>query len=181
MEKLPFTIKIPIKSFSPEKLDQLALKPYCFFLDSASEHSSVGRYSFFGTDPVKIFSSKGGFISIDDHTFIDNPVDALRRFEQEVAKLPHDPYLPFHGGLVGFIGHNWPHTSSKDYYDACNIPDVWMGLYDTILVFDHFEQNYFITSMGLNSNLKPNIDIAKEKCDELLTWITYNDNINKFI
>lgn len=168
MNTLPFTIDVNIKQFTPRIFDELVKHPYCFFLDSAEHNERKGRYSYFGVDPVRIYSSIGAFITIDNKTFIDNPVESLRRFESTVATLPHDPYLPFHGGLVGYVGHSWPYTAKPNREEWINLPDAWFGLYDTVLIFDHLEQLCTISSMGLTPNGESDKEIAERKCEELL-------------
>lgn len=162
MSKLPYTVEVKVRSFSPENLDVLAGSPFCFFLDSAGGRG--GRYSYFGTDPVRTFSSTGGTVTIDGHTFIDNPTRALGRFETAASRLPHDPYLPFSGGLVGFVGHSWPRDPAS-VPDTCALPDAWFGLYDTILTFDHLEGACWISSMGVGENGEASYDLAKQKCE----------------
>jgi para-aminobenzoate synthetase component 1 len=165
MAKAPYTEYINTRYISPKNLDKLINRPYCFFLDSSDQKK--GRYSFVGIDPVKIFSSSGGFITIDGHTVIDDPVQALVKFEASIKSLPQDPYLPFHGGLVGFVGHGWPHNPA-DTNQYSHIPDAWFGLYDTILTIDHLEDSCFVSSLGLDETCKPDLDRAKWKCEHLL-------------
>ena len=166
MSKLPYTADARLKSFSPSNLDTLIRRPFSFFLDSADYRGKNGRYSFFGIDPVRTFYSSGGFITIDGHTFIDTPTHALEQFEASISELPFDPYLPFQGGLVGFVGHSWPHL--QDPHDPATTPDAWFGLYDTVLTYDHLEKSCWITSMGLGTDGKVSLDLAKYKCERFL-------------
>lgn len=171
MSRLPYIVFVKTGPFDPAKLNRLASRPYCFFIDSASHAGKENRYSYFGADPVRIFSTVGGFVTVDGHTVIDDPVSALRRFELSLEDLPIDPYLPFHGGLVGFAGHGWPHNP-VDAEDQANIPDAWFGLFDTLLTFDHVENCCWISSMGLDPNGSPNIDLAKERCELFLSLVS---------
>jgi anthranilate/para-aminobenzoate synthase component I len=166
MSKLPYSIDVRLKSFSPENLDPLVSRPFCFFLDSAEHGKKNGRYSFVGIDPVRTFSSVGGFVTIDGHTFIDNPVYALEQFETSLADLPFDPYLPFQGGLVGFVGHGWPPQTTSN--DDSEIPDAWFGLYDTVLTYDHLEKSCWVSSIGLSKEGTTSLDLAKFKCERIV-------------
>lgn len=176
MTKFPYTVEVRLKRFSPENFNRLADQPFCFFLDSARDGRRGGRFSFFGIDPVRTFSSHGGFITVDGHAFIDDPIHALKCFEKSVKRLPYDPYLPFNGGLVGFVGHSWPDNSAYTP-DPCSLPDAWFGLYDTILTFDHLEESCWISSMGLNENGETDLDTAKERCDKI-QGLLENDSEN---
>jgi len=177
MSRFPYTEFVKIKNLKPYHLNYLTKYRYSFFLDSAEANKKASRYSFFGMNPVRTFYSLDGFITIDGHTNIDDPVAALRRFEDSIAHLPIDPYLPFHGGLVGFVSYGWPaNTNYRE--NQSNIPDAWFGLYDTILTFDHLENSCWISSLGLDENLNPNWDLAKKKCEELHSLINYKEIID---
>lgn len=167
MSKLPITVTVNINEFSPDIFDGLAQKPFCFLLDSAGHRDKEGRYSFFGIDPVRIFSSSGALITIDDHSFIDNPIEALKRFEKSLDPLPSDPYLPFGGGLVGFVTHDWSESPDANP-DLYSLPNAWFGLFDTILTFDHLEKSCWITSFGLTKEGNCNKDLAQMRCEGML-------------
>lgn len=180
MSKLPYAVDIRLKAFSPENLDPLVNRPFSFFLDSA-DNGKNGRYSFIGIDPVRTFSSKGGFITVDNHTFIDNPIYALEQFESLLKHLPFDPYLPFQGGLVGFVGHSWPNQCSSE--NESDIPDAWFGLYDTVLTYDHLEESCWVSSFGLSKDGKTGLDLAKFKCERIAGLLQKNiiQNRNEYI
>ena len=179
MKRLPYTLEVKFKDFSPDSLDNITKKPYCFFLDSAGRGRIDGRYTFFGIDPVRTFSSSGGFITVDNRTFIDSPVDALRRFELSLQDLPFDPYLPFHGGMVGFLGHTWPGGSVSEKDNFLAVPDAWFGLYDTVCIFDHLEKSCMVSSMGITPDGKTDNDIAKSRCEELASLLELNPKEDK--
>lgn len=164
--RLPYTHHLRIREFSVDILDDLAMEPFCFFLDSAGNAGESGCYSFFGVNPVRTFTSSDGLITIDGRTFIGNPVETLKRFEAWTADLPADPYLPFSGGMVGFLGHGWPDgiASKQDFFE---MPDAWFGIFDTVLTFDHLEEDCWISSFGINDAGVPDIDTAKFKCEAL--------------
>lgn len=172
MATLPYVTDINVKSLTPDSFDRLIENRYCFYLDSAHHTGQSGRYSFFGINPVRIFSSSGGFITVDGHTYIDNPLNALKEFEKSLINLPTDPYLPFTGGLVGFVGHNWP-VGQTDMGNT-DIPDAWFGLFDTVLTFDHLEQSCWISSFGLSRDGRLSLETAQKKCEELASQLIRN-------
>lgn len=168
METLPVTVKIDLGAFTPEKFDSLAKNNFCFFLDSGGNSKTDGRYSFFGLDPVRTFSSSGGFVTVNGHTVIDNPIEALKRFEAYARELPFDPYLPFSGGLVGFVSHSWAGSAA---YSAELLPDAWFGLFDTVITYDHLEEACWVSSLGIDGTGTPDVDTAKMKIDAVLEMI----------
>lgn len=173
MSNLPYILKVNIKHLNPESFNLLISDPYSVFLNSAINNISQSRYSFFASKPTRIFSSFGAFITINNRTFIDSPVSALKKFEDSIKHLPCDPYLPFHGGLIGYIGHNWPNNHSYEF-SMNNIPDAWFGLFDTVFTFDHLEQSAWISSYGIDENGHTNINLAKHRAENLHKRILFN-------
>jgi len=133
---------------------------YSFILESAEAGKHVGRYSFLGSDPSLIFTSKKDAIKIevkDDGKFAScggfknkeykldknkNPLDELNNILSKF-KLVQDPGhgLPrFSGGFVGYIGYDM-----IDFFEPIkpfrnqdlDLPDCVMMLVDNLVIFDH--------------------------------------------
>lgn len=134
-----------------------------FCLDAGS------RFTFIGCTPVATFSAQSGFVTTaignTERTQIDDPIQALARFAKHVPQLPNDPYVPFYGGLVGYVGFEWGAQVARrtNAQDPSDLPDAWFGLYDTVAVFDHIEQRAFIASMGIDANMQPDSALAKQR------------------
>ena len=85
--------------------------PYGFLLESVEGGEKWGRYSFLGTEPARVWRSRGRTLEIETpgrppvrHT-VDDPFEALRRLLAEYRPVAV-PGLPrFAGGAVGYIGY----------------------------------------------------------------------------
>jgi len=133
---------------------------YSFILESVEGGKHIGRYSFLGSDPSLILSSKGDKIKIEvkDKNFLpSNPKFVTRQYKLEKNKNPVDEIndilsefrlikdtkleLPkFTGGFVGYIGYDMvtffePVKAFKK--DDLNLPDCLMMLADNLIIFDH--------------------------------------------
>ncbi len=81
-------------------------KPYSFFLDSGMDPQRLGRYSFLGSEPFLVMSSRGSEINLirgqEHEVQYGNPFDALDKL-LEAYKLDHCPgacaFLGWGGGL----------------------------------------------------------------------------------
>lgn len=137
-----------------------------------------GRYTFIGIRPVATFQCVGGFITTQHgsrtQTAIDNPVDALRSFATILQDLPIDPYLPFYGGLVGYVGFEWgARAIPDDRTDGVQeLPDAWLGLFDTVLVIDHVERSAYVASLGLDHTVQPRPALAEARAEEMAALVT---------
>ncbi len=162
---LPMVVPVKLDGGMITAFGNLAARRNSFLLDSATNDPKKSRYSFAGINPVHTFSSTGGFVTIDGRTVIDNPYIALQNL---VAKSNcinvTDPYLPFAGGLVGFISFEWGNNRGS-IADLSDIPDVAFGLYDTILTYDHLEKIAWISSFGLKEDGTPSASLAAKRIE----------------
>lgn len=165
-ERPPIVIPVQLNGGLVNKFGAIANIQGSFFLDSVTTDIKEGRYSFAGYNPIHTLSSKGGFVTIDGRTVIDNPLTALKRFTKLARGLDvEDKYLPFMGGLVGFIGFEWGNNWGALSSDS-EIPDLAFGLYDTILTYDHLEKCAFISSFGLKEDGSTDVSLAKSRAEK---------------
>lgn len=172
MSEFPYIFPVRWQGDITQAFAPFAQEPGAFFLDATASGRNATcnkRYSFFGWNPLHVFSSSGGFITIDGHTTIDTPADALRRFAEPLTKLPSDAYLPFYSGLVGFVGHEWALISTQTplHRSSNDIPDAWFGMYDTVVVYDHIEETLSVVSMGLDTDLHPQQHLAETRARQV--------------
>ncbi len=122
-----------------------------FLFESVEGGERFARYSFIGRDPIVTLKCKGNTTWISEHNqtkatqenFFDVIQTLLRQYKQPA--LPNIPR--FNGGLVGFIGYdairfveNIPSTVT----DTTNMFDSILGLFTSVLVFDHFKHQITI-------------------------------------
>lgn len=93
--------------------------------------SPGGRWSIICIEPFEVLRSTGA----------ESPFDALRDVLRSYP-LAHNSVAQFAGGAVGYFGYGLrtrledvPASAADDW----NMPDCWMGLYDSAIVFDHRE------------------------------------------
>ncbi|KNA08893.1 hypothetical protein SOVF_158620 isoform B [Spinacia oleracea] len=107
-------------------------------------NSHVGRYSIVGAQPSMEIVAKENLVTTMDHhagkrteEFVEDPMDVPRKIMEEwkpqlIDELPEvfceKKKLPF----------------SSAPHDDRNLPDVHLGLYDNVIVFDHVEKKAYV-------------------------------------
>jgi para-aminobenzoate synthetase component 1 len=133
--------------------------PYAFFLDSALPSGRLGRYSFVGCDPFLVLRHRSGYATLEwalgkEESFKSDPFETLDRLLKSFPALLPCPDSPFSSGAVGYLSYDL-----KDYIerlprhssDDMGIPDMMMGFYDTVLIYDNALSRCRISSSGLPS------------------------------
>ncbi|MCL4457533.1 MAG: anthranilate synthase component I [Nitrospirae bacterium] len=135
-------VETPVSAFA-----KLNRKP-SFLLESVVGGEKWARYSFIGIEPSMIVTCSGKKVEIKNNAGVsgietDDPLtvikDILSKFKPvEVKGLPR-----FSGGFVGYMGYDIvkffervPDTRKP----AVDMPDIFMMLADTILIFDNLKQ-----------------------------------------
>lgn len=132
------------------------------------------RYTLIGWEPLTTFSATGGFVTVDHHTRIDSPTQALQEFVAPFQQLPRDPYFPFYSGLVGYMSPAWGTDTAKDP-NRGDLPDAWFGVYDTVIVYDDIEKRLTVVSIGLDTDMHPHSVLAEERATDLAkSLVRYN-------
>ena len=88
-------------------------KPFSFFLDSGMDPHKLGRYSFIGSQPFLVLSSRGDEITVTRGTkesrHKGNPFDIMNHF-LELYRLDYrSPPVPLIGGAVGYFSYDLCH------------------------------------------------------------------------
>ncbi len=122
-----------------------------FLFESIEGGEHIGRYTFLGCKPRKIFRvfpdktqilNKSGAL-----TEQPTPPDPLTIIEEEMSQyravtLPGFP--PFMGGAVGALGYEYIHHIEprvpRPENDSLGLPTLYFLLTDSIVVFDHARQ-----------------------------------------
>lgn len=141
---------------------------YSFLLESVEGGERIARYSFLGSSPSIIFSSKLGKVTIKDgkasRTFPSkDPIEDLKKLLSgyrfvKVRGLPR-----FSGGLVGFFGYDmvrFIESIPDKNPDTLNVPDSVFMLTDTILIFDHVDHKIKVVS---NAHVRGSASAAYEE------------------
>ncbi|KAH7836695.1 hypothetical protein Vadar_004465 [Vaccinium darrowii] len=121
--------------------------------------SSVGRFSVIGAQPTMEIVAKENMVTVMDHRkgqrteeFVEDPMVVPRRI-MEKWKPQRTDELPeaFCGGWVGYFSYDTvryvekkklPFSSAPT--DDRDLPDVHLGLYDDVIVFDHVKKSVYL-------------------------------------
>jgi anthranilate synthase component I len=126
-----------------------------FLLESVEGGEKWARYSFIGARPAKILKGKGRKVEIiegsDPPTVIEtgNPLEVIKKEitayrPVEVKGLPR-----FFGGLVGYMGYDMVQFFEpilQRSKQGLGLPDFFLMLTDTMLIFDSLRQKIQIVS-----------------------------------
>ncbi|MDR4508491.1 MAG: aminodeoxychorismate synthase component I [Candidatus Brocadiaceae bacterium] len=167
------TIIHEIKDACPplEVFARISSKANVFFLDSALPIKGISRYSFLGFNPfltIKtkrrkiILTDKDGVVVLDKH-----PFEYLQELLQYFSQKNLSNSIPFQCGLVGYFSYDLCHYIEKlpcTAIDDLGLPDIYMGLYDTIICYDHLLQKCSVIGVdfGLNGNIYDKITHTTE-------------------
>ncbi len=135
--------------------EAFAPRPFSFFLDSGMDPQKLGRYSFMGSDPFLVMKSKGDEITLirngEEERRRGKPFDVLGELLQTYTIDGSRSQMTFTGGAVGYFSYDLCHFIEKlpkRAVDDLNLPELYLGLYDAIVVFDHQEKKTHIVSTG---------------------------------
>lgn len=123
-----------------------------FLFESVEQGGAVGRHSMLGARPAIEVLAKERLVTLVDHRRgttraleQDDPLEVVRSLSRELVPFAPDGVPPvFHGGWVGFAGFDavrWQEPAKLPFSDAPpddrRLPDLHMGLYRSVVVFDH--------------------------------------------
>jgi anthranilate synthase component 1 len=137
---------------------------YSFLLESIEGRERIARYSFIGTEPYLVITTREG-----------NRTDPLRLITEELDKyqLVSVSGLPdFCGGAVGYLAYETvrhfeelPSPAS----DPVGLPESLFMFVDTVLVFDHVTHKIKVVSHArLDGDLDNAYQVAVRKIDDLV-------------
>lgn len=168
MPRLPITLPLDGVSFESAVL---SLKNDNGFAAIDSRNAGRGsRFSIVASRPLHTLSFSGAFVTIDGHTVIDSPISALSKFFDRISGWKADKYLPFSGGMIGYIGFEGARALSglSPAKGFSRLPQCRMGIYETAAIFDSVENLAFIVANAAAENE------ANQNADELAERLFLN-------
>ena len=147
---------------------KVARPPYSFLLESVEGGERLGRYSFIGTDPYRVFHTGEGQP--------EGEVDPLTLIEQEMDKYKLIPVsgLPvFHGGAVGYLAYDAiryfePRVPPMPV-DPQGVPESVLMFAETVLIFDHLRHDIKVVSHArLDDGVEKAYADAVSRIDEMV-------------
>ena len=115
---------------------------HSLFLDSAARDSHLGRYSYVMSEPF------------DWLCFFDKDANPLSQMRAGLSRYQSQcvPDLPkFQGGAAGLLSYDLGRSLERlptPEFDEFGLPTLAMGLYDTVIAFDHRQRRAWIVSQG---------------------------------
>ncbi|KAK5833233.1 Anthranilate synthase component I-1, chloroplastic -like protein [Gossypium arboreum] len=128
-------------------------------VEPGSRVSSVGRYSVVGAQPTMEIVAKENKVMIIDHEagnlteeVVEDPMCIPKRISETwKPRLVEDLPDAFCGGWVGYFSYDTVRYVEKKKLpftkaprDDRNLPDIHLGLYNDVIVFDHVEKKAYI-------------------------------------
>lgn len=141
-----------------------------FLLESHAKHEDSGRYSFIGMDPIKAFIGNGDQLqefTYENEKTYTHKGDIFANLKSLMPRISEHQAFPFAGGAVGYIGYGAGKSGGNGPVNTLDIPEIYLNIYETIIVFDHVENIVTI--------LRTEVDIVKKDgaLDELEKQILY--------
>jgi para-aminobenzoate synthetase component 1 len=179
VSRYPLVEEISTPLTAPEAFALIKDNPYSFFLDSSMDPQKLGRYSFIGSNPFLVMSSRGTEITLVDgdrrETLHDNPFDVLER-SLEKYKLDHcSAPVPFLGGAVGYLSYDLRHFIERlpsTAVDDLEFPESYFAFYDTVVAFDHLETRAYLVATGFPETEESlRLARARMRIKEMKDWL----------
>jgi anthranilate synthase component 1 len=146
---------------------KIARPPYSFLLESIEGGEHIGRYSFIGTEPTKVFKTGPGQEQ--------GEIDPLLPIEAELAKyrlaeLPEPER--FNGGAVGYVSYDaarhFERLPTPDE-DTLGLPESIFMMVTTFLIFDHLRHTIKVVSHAhLDGDVERAYAEAVQRIDEIV-------------
>ncbi|KAG9453959.1 hypothetical protein H6P81_006863 [Aristolochia fimbriata] len=128
-------------------------------VEQSSTGSTVGRYSVLGSNPTMEILAEENLVTIMDHErgqstekFVEDPMTIPMQIMEGWRPQCFDE-LPnvFCGGWIGYFSYDTVRYVEKKKLPFAsapmkdrNLPDIHLGLYDNVIVFDHVEKKAHI-------------------------------------
>ena len=150
-------------------------KPFSFFLDSGMDPDRLGRYSFIGSSPFLVLSSRGSEIAItrgtEQSSMVGNPFDVVNNLMETYHLDCSSAPVPFLGGVVGYFSYDLCHFIERlpsTAVDDLQLPECCLGFYDLVVAFDNLESKTYIVSNGFPElRERERVEKAHRRLDEV--------------
>ncbi len=130
--------------------ERFARQPRCLLLESSNNvktscGDSLGRYSFLMAHPAS-------WLEVPPDTA--NPFSDIRKWLTRIRSSPIAGLPPFQGGLAGLLSYDLNRSFEKIAPTLCEfpLPAIALGVYDTIVAWDHEQGRAWIISHGITND-----------------------------
>ena len=141
---------------------------YSFLLESVEGGQRLARYSFIGTEPYTVLTTKG-----EDKT---NPLPPVTEELKKYKTVPVSGLPRFCGGAVGYLAYEtitrFEELPSPNH-DPLGLPESLFMFVDTMLVFDHVTHKIKVLShVHLDGDIEAAYQQAVDKIDNLVARLS---------
>ena len=147
---------------------KVARHPYSFLLESIEGGEQIARYSFIGTEPIKVIKTGIGY----DYGKVD-PLIPIKQALDDLDVISFDKHPRFNGGAVGYLSYDAVNYFEKlpvAMDDPLNLPESVFMLNTTFLIFDHIRNKIRLVShVNLDGNIQSEYVVACKRIDELIS------------
>lgn len=144
--RLPLPWTDPADAFAP-----LAGQAGAMLLDSGAADPARARWSFIAADPFAWVEASGPRVMVDGRAAEGDPFAVLAGLLAPFRREPDPDLPPFRGGVVGMLGYElggWLERLPMPRDRGIALPDLAVGLYDTVAAFDHHAGQAWVLSGG---------------------------------
>jgi len=170
---------------APELFELIKDRPYSFFLDSGMDSQRLGRYSFLGSGPFLVISSRGSEITLirgyEHEVQHGNAFDTIGKL-LEAYRLDHCPApVPFLGGAVGYFSYDLCHFIERlpsTAIDDLKLPESHFAFYDNVVAFDHLENKAYVVATGFPEMEEgQRLKRARMRLEETKDWLCSSHSV----
>ncbi len=165
----------PLTVFARLRQNKLA-----YLFESVEGGETWARYSIIGLGETTVFSCNEGVLTIQNEQgefttqTCSDPFQYIRDYQAQFKVPPHElvPALPqFTGGLVGYFGYDAvryiePRLKNVPVADPVGLPDIWMMLSKTVIVFDNLKDTMFLITHA-DAQQQDGFAQAQQRLDDL--------------
>ena len=149
---------------------------YSFLLESVEGGEQLARYSFIGTEPYRVLTTRG-----------EDKTDPLPLIAEELDKyqvVAVDGLPKFCGGAVGYLSYEtvtrFEELPSPEK-DPLNLPESLFMFVDTVLIFDHVTHTIKVLSHAhLDGDIEAAYQKAISKIDNLVERLNRPLGLNHY-
>lgn len=146
----PMFIKINGDELTPVNIYYKLKGKYKFLLESALSSKEESRYSFLGSNPYMVLSSRGEHMTITKNNETQKKEGKILDYSEGHLLKEYDNTdleLPFIGGAMGYVGYDVIRQYEKlpdNNPDELNLPEACLLFYKEFICFDHFKNTLML-------------------------------------
>ncbi|MDP4143735.1 MAG: anthranilate synthase component I [Bacillota bacterium] len=155
-----------------------------FLLESASQESGMGRYSFIGDTPYLTIQSYKEDVEIISSAGIEKYKGKVLDYIKKQLAYKYNPAgidIPFAGGAIGYVGYDvirQYEVLPDNNEDKINIPEANLMFYKTYICYDHYKHKLSVIYNVLPEDTTSYNEII-EKLNGISNLIRQNNGVHQ--